>query len=112
MKGNNMKYRELLNEMRKFNDKHGIKRKVCDKYKEDGTLIKMVGMVVLSNNMLNREYTKEERTYTFNNYNKALTSSDLGYSIFAHCEYDGDMMRIENLHNDDIEFAEIIEVIE
>lgn len=107
-----MTYKELLKEMRKFNDKHGIERKVCDRHKEDGTLIRMVGMVVLSNKNLKREFTKEERTYLFDNYNKALTSSDLGYSIFAHCEYDGDVMRIENLSNDDIEFAEIIEVVE
>ena len=107
-----MRYKELLNEMRKFNDKHGIERKVCVKYKEDGTIIKMVGMVVLSNNMLKREYTKEERIYKFDNYNKALTSNDLGYSIFAHCEYDGDVMRIENLSDDDIEFAEILEIVE
>ena len=107
-----MKFSELKRAMMDFNTKHGIERKVCDKYKEDGTLIKMVGKVVISNSVLRREYPLEERTYTFDNYNKALTSSDLGYSIFAYCDADNDFMRIENYSDKDIESAEIVDVVE
>ena len=107
-----MKYSELKKAMRDFNEKHGIERKVCDKHKEDGTLIQMTGKVVISNSVLREEYPIEERTYIFSNYNKALTSSDLGYSIFAYCDADNDMMRIENYCDKDIESAEIIEIVE
>lgn len=107
-----MKFSELKRAMMDFNTKHGIERKVCYKHKEDGTLINMTGKVVISNSVLNREYPIEQRTYTFSNYNKALTSSDLGYSIFAYCSADNDYMRIENYSDKDIESAEIVEVVE
>ena len=107
-----MKYSELKRAMMDFNTKHGIERKVEEKKKEDGTLIKMTGKVVISNSVLRQEYPVEQRTYTFTNYNKALTSSDLGYSIFAFCEADNDCMRIENYCDKDIEEAEIVEVVE
>lgn len=107
-----MKYSEVKNQMRGFNEKHGIERKVCTKYTEDGQLVEMVAEVVLSNNCLRKEYPKEQRTYRFDNYNKALTSSDMGYSIFAQCVADEDIMRIENLNDSNIEEAEIIKVVE
>ena len=107
-----MKFSGLIKEMRDFNTKHKIDRKVCYKYKEDGTLINMMGKVVISNSVLRKEYPIELRTYTFSNYNKALTSSDLGYSIFAYCDADGDCMRIEDYTDNDIESAEIIEIVE
>ena len=107
-----MLFTQLKNAMREFNRKHDIERKVCEKKTESGELIQMKGRVVISNNVLNREYPIEERTYEFTNYNKALTPSDLGYSIFAFCPKDGDCMRIENYTNDDIESAEIISVVE
>ena len=107
-----MKFSELKRAMSDFNTKHKIERKVCEKHKEDGTLIKMVGKVVISNSVLRQEYPIEQRTYTFSNYNKALTSSDLGYSIFAYCDADDDCMRIEDYTDNDIESAEIVEIIE
>ena len=107
-----MKYSELRKAMEDFNKKHGIERKVCTKYKEDGTLVEMTGRVVIKNSALVREFPVEQRTYEFSNYNKALTSGDIGYSIFADCIADNDCMRIENFTNDDIEFAEIVKVVE
>jgi hypothetical protein len=107
-----MKISELKQAMRNFNSKHEIERKVSTKYKEDGTLIEMKGKVVLANSCYNKEYPVELRTYTFSNYNKALTSSDLGYSIFAYCEADDSLERIENLPDQSVEVAEIIETIE
>jgi len=103
-----MKFSEVKAAMRQFNEKHGIERKVCDKHTPDGELIEMVAKVIIKNSKLVREFPVEQRTYTFNNYNKALTSSDLGYSIFAYCEADDDCMRIENYSDEDFEFAEII----
>lgn len=107
-----MKFSELKREMISFNKKHEITRKVCTKYKDDGTIILMRGKVVLSNKVLNREYPEDERTYVFTNYNKALTSSDIGYSIFGICEKDADFMRLEGYADCDVESAEIIEVVE
>lgn len=107
-----MKFTELWKAMSDFNLKHKIERKVCTKTREDGKLIEMKGKVVIKNSALCREFPIEERTYIFNNYNKALTYNDLGYSIFAYCEKDNDCMRIERMTNDDIELAEIIEVVE
>ena len=107
-----MLFSELKRAMMDFNTKHGIERKVCEKYKEDGTLIKMTGKVVISNKVLNKEYPLEQRTYKFSNYNKALTGGDMGYRIFAYCDADTDCMRSENYSNADIEDAEIVEVVE
>jgi len=107
-----MKYSELKRAMMDFNTKHGIERKVCEKHKEDGTLIQMTGKVILANSCYKQEYPVELRTYTFSNYNKALTSSDLGYSIFAYCKADNSCDRIENLSDKDVESAEIVEVVE
>lgn len=107
-----MLFSEVKRKMQDFNSKHNIERKVCHKYNDNGELIQMIAKVIVSNNYLKREYPIEQRTYTFNNYNKALTSSDLGYSIFAYCEYDEDIMRLELMTNDNFENCEIIEVIE
>lgn len=107
-----MKFSELRKQMSDFNLKHGVERKVCDRHKEDGTLIEMTGKVVIKNSKLIHDFPIEQRTYIFNNYNKALTSDDLGYSIFAYCKADEDCMRIENYRDEDIEFAEIISVVE
>lgn len=109
-----MKYSQLKQAMREFNTKHGITRKVEEKKKDDGTLICMRGKVVIKSSVLRQDmtFTEAQRTYEFTNYNKALTSDDLGYSIFAHCKEDDDCMRIENYRDEDIESAEIIETVE
>ena len=107
-----MTFSEVKDKMREFNRKHDIERKVCVRTKKDGTFIEMTARVVLSNSCLNKEYSLEERTYEFTNYNKALTPNDIGYSIFAFNRYDDDCMRIENLTDNDIESAEIISVVE
>lgn len=110
-----MKLSELKNKMRDFNQKHEIERKVDKKYLDNGDLIYMKGKIVFKEEALNLElapYTEEERTYVFDNYNKALTSGDLGYSIFAYNKKDHDSMRIENVRDDLVENAEIIEIVE
>ena len=107
-----MKFSELRKTMSDFNSKHGVERKVCTKYKKDGTLIHMTGRVVIKNSALIREFPVEQRTYEFSNYEKALTSGDLGYSIFAMCKADNDCMRIENMSDSDFESAEIVEIVE
>ena len=107
-----MKFSELRKAMSDFNLKHGVERKVCTKYKEDGALIRMTGRVVIKNSALIREFPLENRTYEFSNYEKALTSGDLGYSIFAMCKADNDCMRIENMSDADFESAEIVEIVE
>lgn len=107
-----MKFTELRKAMEDFNKKHNIERKVDTKRLADGALIEMTGRVVISNSALIREFPIEQRTYEFNNYNKALTMHDLGYSIFADCIADDDCMRIEKLTNADIESAEIVKVVE
>ena len=108
-----MKFSELCNMMRDFNKKHNIRRKVDYKHKEDCELIRMVAKVVITNKpTFKREFTAIERTYTFNNYQKALCPDDLGYSIFAYCEYDDDIIRMEHYPDCDVESAEIIEVVE
>ena len=107
-----MKYSELRKIMSDFNSKHGVERKVCTKYKKDGTLIHMTGRVVIKNSALIREFPLEQRTYEFSNYEKALTSGDIGYSIFAMCKADNDCMRIERMSDADFESAEIVEIVE
>lgn len=107
-----MTFEQIKTQMRAFNSKHGITRKVDDTKNNKGELIEMVGIVVVSNKVLNREYPIEQRTYRFNNYNKALTPNDLGYSIFAICDFDGDVMRIEQFENDDFDSVEILKVVE
>lgn len=110
-----MKYSELKNEMREFNSKHGIERADMFKRNTDGKFIHMKGYVVIKEEEFNSSilpYTKEERTYTFVNYNKALTSGDGGYSIFAHSDAAGDNARIENLPDSAVEEAGIIETVE
>ena len=107
-----MKYSELRKAMSDFNSKHGVDRKVCVKHKEDGALIRMTGRVVIKNSALIREFPIEQRTYEFSNYEKALTSGDLGYSIFAMCKADNDCLRIENMLDSDFESAEIVEIVE
>lgn len=106
-----MKFSELKRYMSEFNDNYNIKRKVDEKHNTNGDLIECVGEIVISNKVLKREYSILERTYSFNNYNKALTSDDLGYSIFAFCDYDNDVMRIENYDDDAIEDAYIIKEV-
>lgn len=103
-----MKFSELRKQMSAFNKKHGIERKACEKYKDDKSLIEMKGRVVLSNKVMVKEFSEKERTYEFSNYNKALTSGDLGYSIFAVCKATGDVARIERMSDKDIESAEIV----
>ncbi len=109
-----MKLSELKKEMSDFNDKHDIRRKVNIKYDDIGEPIKMVGKIVIAAKAWpDADYTEEERTYKFDNYNKALTSEDLGYSIFANNVYnEEDVIRIENLKDDLVDSAEIIEVVE
>lgn len=107
-----MLYSELVKVMRDFNTKHNIERKVCMKHRSDGELVQMVGRVVISNSVLNKEYPVEQRTYEFTNYNKALTPDDLGYSIFAYCKTDNDCMRIENYSDADVEYAELVSITE
>ena len=107
-----MKFSELRKAMSDFNLKHGVERKVCTKYKEDGTLIRMTGRGVIKNSALIREFPLENRTYEFSNYEKALTSGDLGYSIFAMCKADNDCIRIERMPDSDFESAEIVEIVE
>lgn len=107
-----MKFSELRKAMSDFNSKHGVERKVCTAYKEDGALIEMRGRVVFKNEALVHEFPVEERTYEFSNYNKALTSGDLGYSIFAYCSADRSCMRIENMSDADFESAEIVSIVE
>lgn len=107
-----MTYYEVLEAMRSFNKKHDIKRKVDVKRNENGEVINMTGRVVLKDSFFSRKCSLDERTYVFNNYNKALTTGDLGYSIFASCPYDCDCLRIEYLNEEYVEKAEIISVVE
>lgn len=96
--------------MREFNLKHSINRAVDVKRAADGAVIRMRGRIVLKNKALNQAYApypEASRTYVFDNYEKALTPGDGGYSIFAYCEADGDCMRIERLCDDLVESAEI-----
>ena len=105
-----MTFSQLCKKMRTFNFEHNIERSV-DTIKG----VKMVGEVVLKNNALNTDYgpySKDSRTYTFSNYNKALTANDLGYSIFAYCKADKDTMRIEHYTDKDFESCRIISVEE
>lgn len=97
-----MKYSELKQATEDFNAKHGIKRKVDEKMTADGKLVEMTGKVVLKNSSLSREFPVEQRAYEFSNCNKALTSGDIGYSIFADCKADNDCMRIDYCGNDPI----------
>ena len=107
-----MKFSEVKKAMKEFNSKHGIERKVCTKHKEDGTLIEMKAYAILKQELFKTPRTDEERKFEFSNYNKALASGDLGFSIFAYCEKTKEFDRIENLSNDDIQDADIIYVVE
>lgn len=105
-----MTFSELCKEMRVFNAKHSIKKAV-DTIKG----VKMVGEVIFKDEALNPDYapySKALRTYIFNNYNKALTTDDLGYSLLAYCKADNDTMRIERYDNEDFESCRIISVEE
>ena len=109
-----MTYSDLKRQMMDFNEKHNIERKVDEKKNSNGQRIEMVGRIVIKQSSLRPDvqYSEAERTYEFDNYNKALTSSDLGYSIFSHCPVDNDCMRIENLRNADVERAEVVQIVE
>lgn len=107
-----MTYKEVLNAMREFNKKHNINRKVENRVNANGQQIKMVARVVMSQKLFKGPMPIEPRTYTFNNYNKALCSSDLGYSIFAYCEFDDTLSRIEYFTDDDFEECTIISMVE
>lgn len=109
-----MKYSQLKQQMREFNAKHGIERKVDEKFTKDGALICMRGRIIIKSSALRQDmtFTEAQRTYEFSNYEKALTGGDLGYSIFAHCPADNDCMRIERMTDEEIESAEIVEVVE
>lgn len=110
-----MKLSELKTKMQEFNRKHSISRAVDIKRAVDGGIIRMRGRIVLKDAALNRAYApypEASRTYVFNNYEKALTPCDGGYSIFAVCEADGDCMRIERLPDSAVESAEIEYVCE
>ena len=105
-----MTFSELLKIMREFNNKHDITHASSI---IDG--VKMVAEVIFKDKALNpayAPYSKASRTYRFNNYNKALTTDDLGYSIFAYCKTDNDTMRIERYTNKDFESCRIISVEE
>lgn len=110
-----MEYSELLKKMREFNLKHKIERAACVAKNASGETVRMRGHVVLSERALNPKfapYSAESRTYSFDNYEKALTPGDGGYSIFAWCEADQDSMRIESLPDSMVEDAEIDEIVE
>ena len=108
-----MKFSELCNMMREFNNKHNIRRDIDYKRRDDNQLIRMVAKVVITNKpSFIRKFTTEERTYTFNNYQKALCPDNLGYSIYAYCDYDEDIIRMERYPDCDVESVEIIEVVE
>ena len=103
---------DVIRMMKQFNEEHNIDRKVCVKYNDDNEVITMVARVVVAKHKFTEKYQSlESRTYEFSNYNKALTSDDLGYSIFAENPYDNDLLRMEDYTNDDIEQAEIIKVV-
>lgn len=107
-----MKFSELKRIMSDFNDKYGIKRKVDYKYNDSNELIQVKAKVVIRKGYFKPEYDELfYREYAFNNYNKALTSDDLGYSIFAYNSNDMTSLRLEEMNNDDFESCEIIEVI-
>ena len=107
-----MKFSELRKAMSDFNSKHGVERKVCVKHKEDGTLIRMTGRVVIKNSALIREFPIEQRTYEFSNYEKALTGGALGSSFFAVFKAADDCLRIGRMHDPDFGSAEIVEIVE
>lgn len=108
-----MTFSELKKVIRDFNDKHGIERKVDYKYNDKGELIRIVARVVIAKGVFYPQFDDiKYRTLTFNNYEKALTSNDLGYSIFAYCEYDKTSCRIEHYSDSKFENCEILEVIE
>lgn len=108
-----MKFSDVRKSMIEFNEKHNIERKVCSKYNASGELITMVARVVIAKHKFREEFQDEKnRTYEFDNYNKALTSGDLGYSIFAYNPFDDDSMRLESYNDTDIEKCEIIRVVE
>ena len=105
-----MTFSELLKSMREFNNKYNIAHASSI---IDG--VEMVAEVIFKDEALNptyAPYSKASRTYRFDNYNKALTTDDLGYSIFAYCKTDNDTMRIERYTNKDFESCRIISVRE
>lgn len=108
-----MLFSELKRVIRDFNEKHDIERKVDYKYNSNKELIRIVVKVVIAKGVFYPQYDDiKYRTLTFNNYEKALTSNDLGYSIFAHCDYDNTACRIEHYDDSKFESCEILEVIE
>ena len=108
-----MLFSELKKVIRDFNNKHEIERKVCYKYNSNNELIRIVAKVVIAKGVFYPQYDDiKYRTLTFNNYEKALCPNDLGYSIFAYCEYDNTSCRIENYDDSKFESCEILEVIE
>jgi len=107
-----MTFKELFKTMCDFNKKHDIKRKVDIKYNDKGEKIEMIARVVFKNNVFPREYPIEQRTYTFSNYNKALCSDDMGYSIFAYCDVDGTGERVERCSNNEFEQCDILSINE
>lgn len=110
MEAMNMKLSELKAKMMEFNRRHSIETAAGVKRSADGDVIRMRGHVILKNEVMNCKHAtipEASRTYVFDNYEKALTPGDGGYSIFAYCEADRDCMRIERLRDDLVESAEI-----
>lgn len=107
-----MLFSELKEIMREFNKSLNIKHSCSYVNNDKGQNKTIIAEVVISNDLFNNELPREYRTYEFNNYNKALCSDDLGYSIFAYCKTDQDILRIERLADSQIEECRIIERIE
>ena len=84
---NKMTWKEATEYMREYNRKHGVKTPgITDKH--------CVMVAVMKNKGFNRDdYTEEERSYVFNNDNKAFIDGMLGYSIFSANLVDPDIDR-------------------
>ena len=70
---------ELTNAMIEFNKEHDITSKGT---KSD---TRLNGVVVFTENSFDKFYTVEERSYKFDNHNKAFIPSSLSNSVFANC---------------------------
>ena len=98
---NKMSWNEAFDYMRQYNDRRG--------YKVGNRPTKFCNMIAVlkPSAMIDPNEPEENRTYTFNNDNKAFISGMLGYSVFARNKGTGSLERIEDVKNEDVEYVYI-----
>ena len=79
MDTNNMTWSEAVSFMRTFNNEHGIR------VKGDKPEARVSIVAVISQDSFTKSYTEEQRSYGFDNSNKAVLPNMLSNSIFAEC---------------------------